>query len=356
MTTITETRQDSWFRPYTAQVQNTTPRTAQQKSGARSGQGAGTTKAVRLARAYSTIVPTHQDMLWRDHIPFADVTLIGGDGGIGKGRLLADLAARISRGDDMLDSSPGLSYPGNVIMVTPEDDPNTSVAWRLAAANANQANVFDMTEMPGGEFSIPGDIPALREEMLRIGDVKLVIIDPLSQVSEKSLTANATVRRFVWGPLRQLAKDTGAAIVVMIHTVKSGEFQGSKGLTDAARVVLKVTRDKQDPRVRVISVFKGNDVDDGAAEVCYTLTGQKPYIKVEYVNRDDEADMEGLSDGERQVLTIVKTRQQAGQLTDAQKVAELLRIRASAASVRLHRMKAKGLVEKEAHGLYRMPA
>lgn len=284
-----------------------------------------------------------------------DVTLLGGDGGVAKGRLLCDLEARITRGDDMLDGSPGLGLPGNVITVTPEDDPSTSMAWRLQAAKADLGRVFDMTEMPGGEFSLPGDIPLLREEMLRIGDVKYVRIDPLSQVSERSLQANATVRKYVWGPLRQLARDTGAAIVVVIHTVKDGSFQGSKGLTDAARVVLKVTRDKTDPRVRVLSTWKGNDVDDMLPDVCYTLTGNRPYVAVEYVDRDFEEQLDGLGDAERRALIVIKTRAQGGQHTDAQKLAEMTRTTATAARVMLHRLARKGLIERLERGWYTMP-
>lgn len=309
-----------------------------------------------LSRSYATIEPTLQDFLWPERIPLGDVTLVGGDGGIGKGRLLADLAARVSRGDDMLDNSPGLGAPGNVLMVTPEDDPSYSMAWRLGAAHAALDMVHDMTEVQGREFQLPGDVPLLREEMLRLGDVKLVIIDPLSQVSEKSLQANATVRKYVWGPLRQLARDTGAAIVVMCHTVKSGQFQGSAGLTQAARVVLKVTRDKADPRVRVLSIFKGNDVDDSLPDVCYTLTGSRPNVVVEYVDRAFEEQLEGLSDGERRALMVVRTRAQSGQHTDAQKLAEMTRTTATAARVTLHRMAKKGLIERLERGWYTMPS
>jgi hypothetical protein len=345
---MTTTTESTWFRPYTANVENVPPRTAQQQSEERSGRGAGTTKAVRLARAYSTIPPTHIDYLWEDRIPLGEVTLIGGDRGIAKGRLMARLAADISNGWDMLDGTPGLMYPASVMLVTPEDDPNSSMSWRLAAHRASLDNVYDMTELPSGEFSLPGDIDKLRAEMLEIGNVKLVIIDPLSQVSEKSLTSgNSTVRKFIWGPLRKLARETGAAIVCVMHTVKSGDLQGSKGLQDAARVILMITRDKADPRIRRLSIWKANDADDSLPDVCYTLTGTRPYVRVEYIPPEDVPEDDGLSDGERRILRLIKD-----QPKDVQQIAEATQVKANAARVMMHRMNRKGLVERKGRGLY----
>lgn len=336
---------DSWFRPYTRDVVNQ-PTIVQPATSTRTG----------LARSYADIPALPIDYLWPNWIPLAEVTLVGGDCGIGKGRWLADFTSRVSRGDDMLDHSPGLGYPGNIMLVTPEDDPSTSMAWRLRAHKADLGNVYDLTEIDGDEFSLPGDLPSLRAEMLRVGNVKLVIIDPVSQVSEYALTANRTVRKKIWGPLRKLAKDTGAAIVVMLHTVKNGDLQGSKGIQDVARVILKITRDKDDKTIRRVSLFKANEADDDVADICYTITGVKPDIVVEYIEPDDLAALEGLTEQERKILMLVRTRQAAGQMTDVQQVASLLHCKATAAKVALSRMAAKDLIEREHRGLYRMPA
>lgn len=316
----------------------------------------GTSTRPGMARSYAEIPALPIDYLWQGWIPLGEVTLVGGDCGIGKGRWLADFTSRVSRGGDMLDLSPGLGYPGNVMLVTPEDDPSTSMAWRLRAHNADLANVFDMTEIDGDEFCLPSDLPKLRAEMLRVGNVKLVIIDPVSQVSEYALTANRTVRKKIWGPLRKLAKETGAAIVVMLHTVKNGDLQGSKGIQDVARVILKITRDKDDQTIRRVSLFKANEADDQTPDICYTLSGVKPYIVVEYIPPDDIAELEGLTEQERKVLMLIRTRQANGLMTDAQQVAALMHCKANAAKVMLWRMRDKGLIERESRGLYRMPA
>ena len=49
--------------------------------------------------AYDSITATPPDFLWDGRLPMGEVSIIAGMGGSGKGLLLADLAARISRGD-----------------------------------------------------------------------------------------------------------------------------------------------------------------------------------------------------------------------------------------------------------------
>ena len=57
--------------------------------------------------AYDSITATPPDFLWEGRLPMGEVSIIAGMGGCGKGLLLADLAARISRGDVMPDGTPG---------------------------------------------------------------------------------------------------------------------------------------------------------------------------------------------------------------------------------------------------------
>lgn len=231
-------------------------------------------------RPYADITPQEPEWLWRGKVPLNEVTIIAGDGGIGKGFLLADLAARVTRGECMPDGSLPDVSAGSVLLVTDEDDPNMAMSWRLRACGADLARVYDMTQ----DFTVPESLPALRQAIDDIGDVRLVVIDPLSAVSSIALTSsNVRVRRQIMNPLERLAKHTGVAIAVVHHTVKSGRIAGTKGITDAARQVLRVSRAVQDDRIRLIHVEKSNIASDAVADTAYTIGESFPDTHVAYV-------------------------------------------------------------------------
>lgn len=240
--------------------------------------------------SYAQITPLDPEWLWKGKIPFGAVTGIGGQGGIGKGLLMADLAARVSRGDVMPDGTPGPSA-GSVVMVTTEDDPNTAESYRLMAAHADMSNVYDMTSINGGMFSLPESLPALREAVYDIGDVRIIIIDPLADVASISLSSNAVaIRAKITNPMTQLARDTGVAFGLMMHTTKDGKtLAGSAGIMQALRSLLRVERDHTNPSVRVLSVAKSNIADDStASNVRYTLEGSGRDIHVKYLGTESD--------------------------------------------------------------------
>lgn len=228
---------------------------------------------------YTDIQPLDPEWLWQGRIPSNEVTIIAGDGGIGKGFLLADLAARVTRGAPMPDGTVG-PPAGSVLQVSAEDDPNMAGVQRLTAAGADLARVFDLTE----EFSVPESLPALREVIEEIGDVRLVTVDPLSAVSSIALTSGSVrMRRLIMNPLERLARDKGLALVVVHHTVKSGRVAGNKVITDAARMVLRVSLAAADDRIRLIHVEKTNIASMDAGDVAYTVAGTWPDVCVGYL-------------------------------------------------------------------------
>jgi hypothetical protein len=267
--------------------------------------------------------------------------VLAGDGGIGKGFLLADLAARVTRGASMPDGSNETAKPGSVLLVTSEDDPNMAMAYRLRAAGADLARVYDMTE----DFSIPDSVPALREAIATIGDVRLVTIDPLSAVSSIALTSsNVRVRRVIMTPLERLAKDTGVALVVVHHTVKSGRVAGTKGITDAARMVLRVSLAAQDERIRLIHVEKTNIASSGAGDVAYRVTGAFPDVRVEYLAAPPEEEANRPPTVSELVLTYLTD---VGKPVETQAIARAVGAGYSGVRVALSRMKADHLVTNE---------
>lgn len=220
---------------------------------------------------YSQIRAIPMRWLWPGVVPFGEPVIIAGPGGVGKGMALTDLAARFTRGLPM----PGCEEerePGSVVLVAPEDDPNSVVAYRLRAARADIARVHDLTLLDNGSpFELPEHVGALRETVDSLPGPVLVVIDPMLATCTMPISTNIAARR-VLAPLQRLAKETSAALVVSHHTVKSGQIAGSKGLTDAARIVFTVTASKENPAERVLAPFKAN-ITGTALEQRYTVEG-----------------------------------------------------------------------------------
>ena len=89
-----------------------------------------------MAVSYAEIPELPTLWLWDQRIPRGDVTLLFGEGAVGKGRMLCDLIARVTTGAPMPLCAEG-SDPGSVIVIQPEDDPNEQVAARLRASGAD---------------------------------------------------------------------------------------------------------------------------------------------------------------------------------------------------------------------------
>ena len=247
-----------------------------------------------MAVSYADIPELPTLWLWDQRIPRGDVTLLFGEGAVGKGRMLCDLIAKVTTGAPMPLCTEG-SDPGSVIVVQPEDDPNEQVAPRLRAAGADLTRVYDLTRLDGGSrFKLSadtkheGNLPQLRALIGELGESgrnpRMVIIDPLAAVlGWGTITTNQGARRVV-EPLQDLAKETGLAIVVVAHTVKSGALQSSAGLPQALRLVYRLSRDKDNPALRVLSVEKANNL--GATEdLRYTVVDDEHGTWVVWLDR-----------------------------------------------------------------------
>jgi hypothetical protein len=117
-------------------------------------------------------------------------------------------------------------------------------------------------------FSPRTDIAALRMRAEEIGDVRLIIIDPPSAYLGPKVDAykESDVRR-VLAPLTQLAHDTGALVVLVVHLNKRSDggaqqrFGGSTAWVAAPRAAFLVTEEESTRRRYMLPVKNnlGND-------------------------------------------------------------------------------------------------
>jgi hypothetical protein len=294
---------------------------------------------------FSDVTPMQVEWLEQGYIPLQQVTLMAGEGGIGKSMLLADLAARITTGSPMPDGSQGPPL-GSVILGATEDDPNRSTWWRLHAAGADMTKVYQAPD----DLVIPDSLPKLREMIDEIGDVRMVTLDPLANVSSVALTSDVvTIRRKLLRPLDQVAFDSGCAIVPVGHVTKDGKIGGSKSLVDGVRMVLRVSRSVQNDRVRLIHVEKTNVASDSVPDLAYVITGDGPTsVHVQYVGLpDDVATAAHEPTTAERVLTVLR---QSDKPLETQEVAREVNDSYGNVRVALTRLKGRQLVYQPERG------
>jgi len=206
--------------------------------------------------------------IWPGRIPRGKLTLVAGEPGQGKSTMTCDIVARITTGNAWPDT-PNLDLPGDVVLLSAEDDLADTIAPRLDAAGADSERVFALQGIEfatGGKrcFNLEADLGALNETVLSLPDCRLVVIDPVSAYCGKLDSHNNTEVRGMLMPLSDLAAERNVAILMVTHLSK-GEaskalhrFMGSIAFAAAARACWLVEVDKDDSGRRLFLPVKQN--------------------------------------------------------------------------------------------------
>ena len=202
----------------------------------------------------SEIEPKEVKWLWYPYIPFGKVTLLQGDPGDGKSKLMLSIAALLSKGEPIPFTETEENEPMTIIYQTTEDDADDTVVPRFNSAGGNGDN-------------------RIREAIEKY-NAKLLILDPLSSyIGENCSMNNANETRAEFNHLIAVAKDTGCAIVIIAHMNKMKDnnplyrTNGSIDIAGAARSILAITRtpNKEAPAERYLVQVKSNLAPTGSA-------------------------------------------------------------------------------------------
>lgn len=186
------------------------------------------------------------DWLWLEWLARGKLHLHAGRPGSLKTTTALDFAATVTMGGQWPDGS---SAPrGNVVMWSGEDAVEDTLVPRFIAAGGD----LDRIAFVGGVeedgktrgFNPADDVGELFEVCAKIGDVGLIVIDPVVSVAKGDSHKNAETRRDLQ-PLVDLAKRTHAAVIGIRHLTKRSEdadpldrVSGSLAFGAGPRVVL----------------------------------------------------------------------------------------------------------------------
>jgi putative DNA primase/helicase len=226
-----------------------------------------------ITRRASEIEPQPIDWLWHQRLARGKLQIIAGDPGVGKSYVTLDFAARISTGSHWPDGTPAPA--GGVVILSAEDGAEDTIIPRLERLGADRERITLIEGVKDGDiergFSLTRDADLLEAEIRKNGAV-LAIIDPISAYFGTSADSyKDTDVRSVLRPFAEVASRTGAAIIATMHLTKSADrraiarAQGSIAFTAAARIVLAVARDPDDPQRRILVPVKSNLAADAPA-------------------------------------------------------------------------------------------
>lgn len=216
-----------------------------------------------VLRSFEELETVEPSWLWEvdgvGGIPVGGLTVFTGRGGVGKSTACRWLAAEITRG-----TLPGEFYgtPHNVLYVAAEESNSAMVKPSLLAHGADDRRVL-FTEIDGEANRVDAAYMADLTEQCIVNDVRLVVVDPMSNyLHGANMNAAAEVREAL-RPWTTLAEAIGGAVVAIFHQNKSGSSDlvfgigGSAAVGEVARSVVGFARDT-DSGLCVLSQDKNN--------------------------------------------------------------------------------------------------
>lgn len=225
----------------------------------------------------SEITPKPIEWLWKDKIAKGKVSLIAGNPGLGKSQVCLNLASIVSKGACFPASNEKVKE-GKVIIFSAEDDYSDTIIPRIISnggkiENINFIESIIKKDKEGNkkeeQFIIGEDMPILKQAIESIGNVSLVIVDPVSAYLGKTDSHKNSEVRGVLSALSKMAAEKSVAVIAVTHLNKDKDgkevmmrFMGSLAFVAAARAAYLICKDSNDERRRLFVPVKNNLADD----------------------------------------------------------------------------------------------
>lgn len=251
------------------------------------------------------------EFLWHGYFPLHSVSVIAGDPGQAKTSLLLTIGSAVTTGTSPLagaDDAP----QGSVVFATAEDSIDHTIYPRVEAAGGDPERFYILPQV---DFNVVDDLESLGEQLDYIGDVRLLIIDPITAYMGRDRDGNSNVDvRVALRGLTDLAERFNLAVVGISHLNKDtrksvfARLLGSVGWVAAPRAVYLANENPDMPGQSVVACAKTNfeapepvafrkhivdvDTDDGIArQVVTKLEAYDGDLSIDQLFRSQEKKM-----------------------------------------------------------------
>lgn len=200
--------------------------------------------------------------LWQNYFPRGQGLVIEGDPTTNKSTFCQTVAAIVSAGLSWPDGAP--CERGNVLYLTTEDTPSTTIVPRLRVAGADmtpgrgvrvdRGYYVDQRTGQRKPLTLPDDLKDL-EHIIRRDNFKLLVIDPLVGFLSSDINTHNDneVRRKAMDPLAAMGERTDCTIIMLRHWTKGSDDTklmyrggGSIGIVGAVRACFAMAKLKPD--------------------------------------------------------------------------------------------------------------
>jgi putative DNA primase/helicase len=245
---------------------------------AKTSRGNGSTlarSAQLVIKQASEIQPEKINWLWPNRIAIGKLTLLAGEPGLGKSQLTCAMTATVTTGGRW-PGDEGPAQIGSVIILSAEDDAADTIIPRLDAAGADLTRIFIISAVKGEydkghrSFNLQSDLMMLENKIAEIGDVHLVVIDPVSSYLGKVDSHRNAELRSVLEPIGEMSSRLGVATLAVTHLNKNGgggannRVIGSIAFVATVRAAFIVARDPDDKERRLFLPTKNNLSPEGS--------------------------------------------------------------------------------------------
>ena len=184
-------------------------------------------KAKARMRCLAGYVAEEVEWLWPGRIPIGTVSLVAGDPGAGKSTLMRAIITTVTLGACWPDQEGSHAQAGSVVYLTAEENVCNVVMPALIrmGADLDRIHMLETIEREDGSlspFSMTRDVPLLEEAIAEIGDVRLVVIDPVGCYMGGTDTHKTAEVLESLNPLLGLAEKYKLAVVLSAHLNKGG--------------------------------------------------------------------------------------------------------------------------------------
>jgi hypothetical protein len=235
-----------------------------------SQNGSGATAAL-VSRCAAEIPPEKIEWLWPGRLARGKHTCIAGEPGTGKSQLSIAIIAAVTTAGEW-PCGEGQAPLGNAIILSAEDGASDTIVPRLLAAGAdlNRVHVVSAVRNNDGSrraLNLQHDLDLLESKIADIGNVALVVVDPVSSYLGKTDSHKNSEVRGVLEPLSEMADRMRVAILSVTHFSKAGannttkalhRFIGSIAFTGSPRVAFAVIDDAEQDGRRLFLHAKNN--------------------------------------------------------------------------------------------------
>jgi hypothetical protein len=233
------------------------------------------------------VVPEAVDWLWKYHLARGEMAIVAGEGGLGKSMFLLTCATAVSNGGPWPDRS-GNAPIGHVVILSAEDNPETTLKPRLMALGANLKNITfckarTITMKDGQRLVNPKslqDRAYWKAVFDRHQDTLLFIVDPIPSYLGKGVNdrQNSEIREVLEPFIEDVIRDRKINMYCNTHLNKSVDARtpvqritGSIAYANIPRNVQIIVRDPDEFERRFFKQCKCNNGPDDLKAVGFRI-------------------------------------------------------------------------------------